>query len=141
MEATMNEQLEKIIKAPLPTTTRNIRDLDRKEQAKIVRQLFKSLGFTGVSVTTPTYSMASSINISLPRQPWEGEHEPEHNRLQAIEYSKPSYNGMVQVCPWCKESWLADKQIRAIILAAFPDMDNRSDTQSDYSDFAFTINS
>jgi hypothetical protein len=72
----MNEQLEKIIKAPLPTTTRNIRDLDRKEQAKIVRQLFKSLGFTGVSVTTPTYSMASSINISLPRQPWEGDMNP-----------------------------------------------------------------
>jgi hypothetical protein len=136
----MNAQLEQIINTPSPAFVANIRDLTRKEQSAKVRAAFKALGLTGISVTTPNYSMASSIQISLPRTDWET-HEPIHTPLEAIERQKDEYNGMVQVCPVCKESWMAHVAIERIILAMFPDMDNRSDSQTDYSDFAFTIDS
>lgn len=137
----MNTQLEAILNTQPPTFVANIRDLSRKEQSKHVRALFKSLSLTGISVTTPNYSMASSISISLPRQPWDGEHETTHTTLEAIERAKEYYGGMVQVCPWCKESYEAHKAIERILLAAFPDTGNRSDSHSDYHDYVYSINS
>lgn len=137
----LDAKLAKIIKTKSPSFKGNIRSLPRKEQAAQVRKLFKGLGFEGISVTTPSYSMAGHIDISLPSQNWE-EHEPVHN-LAEIESRKDSgpYMGMVHYCAFCKQRKEAHDAIERIVLAAFPDMNDRSVLQEDHSDFAFSVNS
>src|ERR1700692_4286223 len=44
------------------------RSMPRKEQARLARQLFKKLGIKGVSFTTPQHSMASMVDVSVPRR-------------------------------------------------------------------------
>src|SRR5438067_1486097 len=44
----------------------NDRCMPRTEQAELARSFFKKLGLKGVSVTTPTYSMARTVHITLP---------------------------------------------------------------------------
>jgi len=131
---------QQILSTPLPAFRENIRRLERKEWAVKVRWLFKDLGIAGLSVTTPNHSMASSINIRIPDAPWYGAHEAEHAKIDAAERSTGAWLGYGTFCPFCKETHAARKQIEAIILAAFPDLDDRSHLVEDYFDFCFTIN-
>lgn len=97
---------------------------DEKERGgKVILGLLKSLGVKGVSVTAPNYSMASSIDIRLPRRDdcvgADGYYD------NATEGSRA--NGRVR-----------DK-FNEILARAFPRHDDRSDAQSDHFDFKFSI--
>lgn len=122
-----NDTLTQIENAPLPPVRRHgLRAQGRKAWASEVRHLLKELKITGISVTAPNYSMASSITIRLPQDTTE-EHEPEHTRLEAEERAKAGpYRGMVQVCPFCKRERRAKDKLEAIL-------------QSDSFNFCFTI--
>lgn len=111
--------LRRIINTPTPGGIgRNIRREPRKEQARLVRGLLTSLKIKGVSVTAPSYSMASSIHIDAPNPP---PHEP---------FNDP--HGVA--CPICRERSEAVTRLKEIILAGFPDMGDRSDSMTDYFD-------
>ena len=117
-----------------------VRQLERKEIAAKVRGLLKSLGIKGMSVTAPSYSMAQTIHISFPRC-GRNEHEPVHFRLEAEERAKGGpYRGMALVCPFCRVEREARDRLETLILAAFPDLDDRSDLQSDYFDYILSFN-
>lgn len=85
------------------------RTIPRKEQAALARKLFKQLGLRGISVTAPNYSMAQSVDVRLPET---GDRE----RDMSIE-----------------------EQVREILAIAFPNHDNRSDSQSDHYDYKWSI--
>ncbi len=129
-----NDTLKQIESAPIPEFRGRIRQWPRKEWAAEIRCLLKSLHIKGVSVTTPNYSMASSVDIRLPNYPNEDadSHMALHEQLW-----RAGKNGTE--CPDCARRWQAKEKVKSIILAAFPDLDDRSDTQSDYFDFCFTV--
>ena len=115
--------IEHIIALPLPgIRDGNLRHKPRKEWAGAVRGLLKEFGVEGVSVTTPSYSMASSVYISIPSI--EHDHMPDQ---------------WARDCEHCQLKQAAETKLEAILLAAFPDMDDRSDTQTDYFDYCFSI--
>ncbi len=129
-----NTTLNQIESAPLPEFRARIRQWPRKEWAEEIRSLLKYLGIKGISVTAPNYSMASSINIRLPAMPTE--YAPEHEDLHYKLWCK----GKAGIeCPDCARRQEAKKKLAAIILAAFPDLADRSDLQSDHFDYCFTI--
>lgn len=131
----MNPKLKAILDCPLPAVRRaELRDEPRKVWAAEVRKLLRDLGLSGISVTTPNYSMASTILVRIP--PREVEDEAEHERLhdRIFREGRPSLD-----CPDCAERWQARQKVRAIILAAFPDLDDRSDPQVDYFDYCVSV--
>ena len=138
----MNAKYEQICNTPLPAFRANIRSLSRKEWAKQVKSLLKSLGLGFVSVTAPSYSMASSIHIRFHQDegPWEGgEHEKLHAEINQRERDGYEWLGYGNYCPHCKQQWQAHQRLEKIILAAFPDLDDRSDSQSDHFDSCLSI--
>jgi hypothetical protein len=54
----------------VPVMTRD-RDISRKHQAALLRQLLRQLRVPHVSVTTPSYSGAYSVHVTLPRWPYQ----------------------------------------------------------------------
>lgn len=44
------------------------RYIPRKEQARLARRLFRDLELKGISVTTPSYSMAQAVDVRLPHR-------------------------------------------------------------------------
>lgn len=143
--------LTQIIDAPLPKFHANIRHLTRKEWAAKVRALLKELKITGVSVTAPRYSMAQSIDIKLPAldigddahraRHAEIDSEWEESGVDSTGVALRRWNGYgASGCEHCKARGDAKAKICQIILAAFPDLDDRSEHQSDHFDFCFTVN-
>jgi membrane protease subunit (stomatin/prohibitin family) len=104
----------------------NDRHIPRKEQAKLARELFKKLGLKGISVTTPNYSMAQSVDVSIPSR---------------NDYKMIGQYDIDPECEACKANHEARERIEAILLAAFPNHDNRSDSQTDYFDYCWSFNS
>jgi glycogen debranching enzyme len=119
----------------VPVMTRD-RHIPRKEQAALARQLFKRLGLKGISVTAPRYSGAHSVDVRLPA---EGKHNlnkwPHGNTWTAHGIDR---NAATR-CPACRDREAAKKKLEAILLAAFPNHDDRSDLQTDYYDFCWSI--
>jgi len=119
--------LTEIATLPLPPFRANIRHLDRKERAAQVRALFKALKVTGISVTAPSYSMAQSIDIRLPALEVSDEaHVKRHAEIDDLNtYPWTGYgnNG----CQHCKVRREAQVRIEQVILAAFPDLNDRYD--------------
>ena len=140
----MNAQLDQIINAPLPAFRGNIRPLYRKEWAAQVRKLFRDMQLTGISVTAPSYSMAQSIDIRLPRDPYaeNGPHDLKHQAIdRGVRFNSEQWNGYANNgCEYCRQEWQAHKRIKEIVLAAFPDLDDRSDSMSDHFDYCLSIN-
>jgi hypothetical protein len=69
----LHSALEEISLGDVPVAC-DERNIGRKEQARLARELFKSLGLKKISVTTPNYSMAFHVDVHLPepsRQNWE----------------------------------------------------------------------
>lgn len=124
-----------ILNTKLPAVhNSHLRQASRKEWAQAVRKLFKELGLTGISVTTPSYSMASSIQISLPSV--ENSNSDEHVKLHDDLWreGRPGTD-----CPKCKERQQAREHLENVILTAFPDLDNRSDITTDYFDYCLSF--
>lgn len=119
----------------VPVMSRD-RGIPRKEQAKLARDLMKRLGIKGVSITTPSYSMAQSVDVSVP-----SEHRPDMTGWERFEHS--TYSDMPDDCP-VKASMLrrraASDKLEAILAKAFPNHDDRSDMQSDYFDYCWSVN-
>jgi hypothetical protein len=103
----------------------NERSIPRKDQAKLARELFKKLGIKGISVTTPNYSMAQSVDVRLPKR---------------CDYDFDNCGFVVEGDAARKANSDAEKRVDAILLAAFPNHDNRSETQTDYFDYCWSVN-
>lgn len=104
--------LIQIAQVELPQFRANIRDLQRKEIAKRVRELLREMKLTAISVTTPNYRGAQGVLVTLPRCAL-GETLETRNAARA--------------------------KVRAVILAAFPDLDDRSDSQNDTWDYRIQV--
>jgi len=136
-----NQTIKAILETPLPTVhNAQLRRQDRKTWAVEVRRLLKELHIAGVSVTAPNYSQASTIHIQIPSTGFDAEHEAIHNKIDEEQRNSSSWLGYGQYCSICKEHWQAHQKIEQIILAAFPDLNDRSDLQSDYFDDCLSIN-
>lgn len=107
----------------------------RKVQAAAARQVFKGLGIRGISVTAPNYSMAQSVDVRIP-EPADSEHHGDkwpHGNSFELSRSEATR------CPACsRRSRIRDK-VEAILAKAFPNHDNRSDSQSDHFDFCWSV--
>ncbi len=144
----MNTRYKQIIETPLPAFRGNIRQAGRKDQSWQIKNLLKSLGLGWVSVTAPNYSMAHTVRIRYTQhEAWDGsEHLAEHKRLDAedaAEYARTGHfchRGYNTTCKHCKQAREAHLRLEAIILAAYPDLGDRSDHQSDYFDYCLSIN-
>ena len=140
LQTAYDTTLHQIETVALPPVRRHgLRAQGRKAWASEVRHLLKELKITGISVTAPNYSMASSITIRLPRNEWEGKHKATHDEIEVHERGKDCWLGFGTYCPFCKRERQVKDRLETIILAAYPDLADRSDLQSDYFDSCFTI--
>lgn len=138
---------DQIINTPSPSVVNpNLRHVDSPHRRKVwaaeIRSLFKSLKIKGVSVTTPNYSMAQGVQISLPGTiTWISgdDHVALHDKLDREHVNDEVWHGRSTYCPHCQKSQQAQEALKRIILAAFPDLDDRSDYVTDYSDYCFSI--
>jgi hypothetical protein len=132
------DTVRSIEQAEMPAAIGNIRRESRKDIAKALRALFKRLDIVGVSVTAPNYSMASVVDVDFTR--------PEHDcnpdgtiwdkdeRGNALPYGRRG-------CAGCERTRRAEQRLGAIVLAAYPDMDDRSDSMVDHFDRRFSVSS
>jgi hypothetical protein len=119
----------RIMTVPIPgVVDPAMRDRPDKEIAVAVRALLKQLGIKGCSVTTPRYSMAMGIEIRLPEYPsdWDKTLHP-HDTL-----------GMVD-CWRCMLGRAARDRFKTLLVAAFPDCEDRSDSFNEHYDWVFHI--
>lgn len=121
-----NEVIASIEAAEMPkVATLHMRRQPRKTWAPAVRELLKGLGIRHVSVTTPSYSMASTISIRVP-----GFSHDHDERSAATAY---------RTCPRCQRRHAAVARLERLILAAFPDLNDRSDMMTDHFDYCLSI--
>ncbi len=102
----------------------NERHISRKEQALLARQLFASLGLKGISVTAPNYSMAQSVDVRLPKRE---------------DYAMTDSGFVVDGDVAASANNEATAKVRQILNAAFPSHDDRSDSQTDYFDYCWSL--
>ena len=100
------------------------RHIPRKDQAKLTRGLLKKLGLEGVSVTTPSYSGAQAVEVSLPSR---------------SDYLLEPFGTASRDCPTKKANYQATLQMERLLVAAFPNSGDRSDSRSDYFDYRWSI--
>lgn len=112
-----------LAKVPVKSTERHIA---RKEQARLTRELFKELGLKGISVTAPNYSMARAVDVRLPRR-------SDFSELVDVRRQRIS-------CMAREANHRAAEAVHQILAVAFPNHDDRSDTQSDHFDFCWSVN-
>lgn len=109
--------------AALPTERRAIRHLGRTAIAAEIRALLRTLGITGVSVTCPR---GACVHIRIPTI------DCGHRDIMVPPYRHRA------TCRVCAEGHAAERRIEYILGAAF-DIEDRSDTQSDYFNFVYLI--
>ena len=108
----------------IPVMSRD-RHIPRKLQSKLARMLLRSLGIKGVSITTPSYSMAQTVDVRIPQR---DDHDLDEGGY------------MVPGCPAAVANTEARQRMLSILLAAFPRHDDRSDTMTDYFDYCWSVN-
>jgi len=96
-------------------------------RTRAIRALLKTQGIKGVSVRQSTGSMCFWTYVDIPRPPL-GE------RTLSTDVGYIGDRGAYLA----RERSVREK-LQAIILAAFPDLDDRSDAYTDYSDFVFMV--
>jgi hypothetical protein len=117
-----HSQLERVNLNLIPVMSAN-RGIPRKEQAKLARDLFKSLHVSHLSITTPNYSMAQSVHVTMPRR---NDYETgEHGEYLDCEAVTSNNN--------------ARAKIREILARAFPNHGDHSDLQTDYHDYKWSL--
>ena len=130
----LQDALANVSETAIPVMSRD-RCITRKQQAQLTRDLFKQLGLKGISVTAPNYSMASTVSISIPKLEI---HCPDY-----WPHGGPNVHGGAppkdQRCPTCRENRRIAEKVEEILARAFPNHDNRSDSQSDYFDYCWSI--
>jgi len=133
LEQIMAVNLERV---PVMCTDRHI---SRKTQANLARDLFKALGIKGVSVTCPRYSMAQSVDVDIAKN----EAIPlDAFILDGADYRNECFSDMPDDVPAKRIQQSknnARAKVEAILALAFPNHDDRSDTQSDHFDYCWSI--
>lgn len=130
-------QLAAVNEGRIPVVCRD-RGIARKEQAALARKLFKSLGVKGLSITTPNYSMAQSVDVTVPRI----ETTAEDFRFGGVDYQNETYADMPEGVPAKQKHlahWKAIEKVQEILARAFPQHDDRSESISDYFDFCWSV--
>lgn len=102
------------------------RHCGRKETARLARKVMKLHGIKGISITAPNYSMAQSVDVSMPRRQDYSIFEC-YDRIDFVNDPAAQANGA------------AAKKIEAILAKAFPNHDDRSELQSDYHDYKWSV--
>ena len=119
------DSIQAVDLAAVPVMTKE-RHIARKEQAALARKLFKKLNIIGVSVTTPTHSMASTVDIRLPRE------QEDMTGFEDKTYSELPGDHPVRL--GLGRRGAAREKLAAILGVAFPNHDDRSDSMTDYYD-------
>ena len=123
--STTHRQIETVDLATVPIMTKD-RGIPRKEQAKLARELFRQLRIKGLSVTTPRYSMATCVHVGVPLE----FSPPSDYVLNNVNYEASSYSDIPAELPVRRKMdarGMATKKVKAILAAAFPNHDDRSD--------------
>ena len=107
------------------TQTVSVRHLPQKERTALIRKALKVAGIKGASVTSATGSMCfwTNVRISL------GAEHPAHDWRTHISSQ----------CEFCAGRRAMERRVEAVILAAYPDLADRSDAMTDHFDFLFTV--
>jgi len=119
--AILSIEAARIPTAPL---AQNARRADQKERTRLIRQALKDAGVRGASVTMARGSMCYWSDI----------------RVEGIAHTEYPEDHVPFRCPVCQRNQAAEKKLNAIIMAALPGMDDRSDSQSDHFDFVYSVN-
>jgi hypothetical protein len=121
-----SEIISSIEAAALPAPTGDaIRTLGTVEQCSKIRAMLKAAGIKGVSVKRSHAGWSATVAVSFLRLGHEeGVNWGLHNRAE---------------CPICSREIAATRKLETVILAAFPDCDNRSDSMTDYFDYVFGV--
>lgn len=102
------------------------RCLERTEKSKLLRKLFSRLGLKGISVTAPNYSMAQAVDVKLPKRQ---------------DFLRDAHGECLDRME--DPAWIANRQaeatVKAIIARAFPNDEDRSDTQTDYFNYCWSV--
>lgn len=106
-------------------------DLSRKEFAASVRQTFRALGIKGISVTAPNYSMAQGIDIRIPAIDRRGV------PFTASQEEREEYEAETNMLRQAREH--IQNNLHYILETAYPNMTDRSDVQSDYFDYRWSV--
>lgn len=121
------ESIRSIEAASIPAPIgQPVRGAGQKERTKRIRQVLKAAGIRGgVSVTMARGAGCYQTDVRI-----DGiQHAPD------VDWNKHEY----RECPVCMRNAAADRRVSAIILGAIPDLDDRSDSQTDHFDFMFTV--
>ena len=110
------------------------RSTPRKMQAVAARSLFKQLGLKDISVTTPTWSMASSVIVRLPRMPWTQEIQDEWTDAFQGGHQEGTTLGQLR-----SRGHRIDQKLQAILDKAFPQHVDRSNPIEDRFDSCWSI--
>ena len=125
---------QEIIDTEIPAFRAKIRREPQKEWARRVRSLFKDLGIRGVSVKTS--AMVGNIWIRIPDCRWDTSHQAIHAKIDKERKLGP-WLGYGHYCPFCKAHNAAMERLEQIILAAYPDLNDRSGVRM--FDFCFMV--
>jgi hypothetical protein len=121
---TLHARLDQIQESDVKRDVVLERSCPRKELAAAARKLFKSLGLKGISVTAPNYSMAQSVDVSLPKRE---------------DYVFDQFRMVIEGDEARAANNAAHDKIALILYTAFPSHRDRSDTQSDHFDYRWSI--
>ncbi len=120
-----------IASATIPTAPEKIRDLHQKERTAKIRSMLRGMGIKvgavgkGVSVVSATGSMCYWTNV----------------RFKGLRHAAGTSCGYTRMeCHTCRANLAAVRTVEKLILTAFPDLDDRSDSQTDHFNFVFTVN-
>jgi hypothetical protein len=119
------ELLKEVNELRIPVMARD-RYIPRKEQARLARELFKRLGLKGLGARVTRGFNCSTVHIKVPRL----QHSPEEHKTNWRDTGN---------CQACKFDRYARDKLDEILARAFPQHDDRSDSQSDYFDFKWFI--
>lgn len=100
------------------------RSIPRKQQAALLRKAFALLGVKGISVTTPNYSMAQSVHVFVPCR---------------NDYKMDTLGYVIEGDEARAQNNKTLDRVREILAVLFPAHDNRSDSQTDYFDYCWSV--
>lgn len=98
-----------------------------KDAAKVARDVLKAHGITGVSVRKGRGTAAGYVDVSFAVQA--------HDEAEVMALRHEAGD-----CPICQRHNAAREKLNAILERAMPGNRNKSDSQSDYHCFTFSIN-
>lgn len=133
--------LARVNEAAVPVMSRD-RSLRRKDQAALTRKLFRELGLSGISVTAPSYSMAHSVDVKLPRFHGHQRDKWPHDHAACCGlggHPPAAEHDEADRCPACRDDAALSLAVEEVLARAFPNHDDRSESQSDYFDFKWSM--